>query len=145
MPTSVQIDEKWVDILPPEVPLHSVEPLTIMVSASLLVVLLVLGIFFYNRPRQRAKRALRRLVHDLRRSQVDIKPACFKIRQCLGEGFRQGRLQSVQLSHNHDVEWQIYLNRLTHCCFAAEPPTVAELESVIHEALDWLNKKTVDT
>jgi hypothetical protein len=145
MPISAQIDEKWVDILPPEVPVHSLEPLTVMVSVSLLIALITLGIYFYNRPRQRARRALRRLAYDLRRSQVDIKPACFRIRQCLGEGFRQRRLQSVQLSHDYDVEWQIYLNRLTHCCFAAEPPTAAELESVIYEALDWLNKKTVDT
>jgi len=145
MPLSAHIEDKWVDIVPPGVPVHSVETLTIVVSATLLVALIALGILFYRRPRQRAKRALRRLAHDLHRSQVDIKTACFQVKRCLRDGFGQRRLQFININQDNQGNWQSYLNRLTKCCFAAEPPTVAELDSVIHEALAWLNKKAVNT
>jgi len=37
------------------------------------------------------------------------------------------------------------LNRLSHNCFAAQAPSTAELNNIINEALDWLNKKPVDS
>lgn len=144
MPTTTHIDDQWVDIVPPEVPLATGVPITIIVFVSMFAVLLALGIFFYNRPRRRAKRAVRRLAHDLQRSQDSTKLICFRIRQYLREGFVQHRLQSVQLAYVHQADWQAYLNKLNHCCFAAERPTASELDSVIHEALKWLNKKAVN-
>ena len=116
-----------------------------MLVVSVLVVLIALGIFFYYRPRQSAKRALRKLAHAVQGSQVEIKPACFRIRQYLAQGFEQHQLQSVQLSHAHHMQWQNFLNRLSQYCFAAQPPSTAELNGIITEALDWLNKKPVNT
>jgi hypothetical protein len=67
------------------------------------------------------------------------------IRQYLAEGFDQHQLHSVQLSQADHMQWQNFLNRLSHYCFAAQAPSTAELNSIISEALDWLNKKPVDT
>jgi hypothetical protein len=145
MPAPAQINNSWVDIVPPGVPVHSIAPWAIVLAVSILVALIALGIFFYYRPCQRAKRALRKLAHAVQGSQVEIKPACFRIRQYLAEGFEQHQLQSVQLGHAHHMQWQNFLNRLSQYCFAAQPPGTAELNGIIAEALDWLNKKPVDT
>ena len=145
MPLTTHIEDRWVDIVPPDVPLTSAEPLTIVVCAMLLVALLAIGFFFYRRPRQRARRVLRRLARDLHRSRLDGKPACFRIRQCLREGFGQRRLSAVPLPPASQHDWQRYLDKLAQCCFADTSPSVSELDSVIDEALAWLNTKAVET
>jgi hypothetical protein len=132
--------QKWVDIVPPEVPAYSVDPVLLALSAALFVAALVLGVIVYRRPRQKAKRMLRRLAHDLKRCSSEVKPACFQVRQCLRSGLGQPRLQSVPWGPANHAHWQAYLNRLTKCCFAAEPPSVVEVDGIIQEALAWLNK-----
>ena len=144
MPMLTHIDEKWVDIVPPVAPVNTVDPFLVGIFVVLLFLLIALGIFFYRRPRQRAKRALRRLARDVKTSQVETKPACFQIRQCLRAGFGQRHLYAIQWDHANHADWLIYLNQLAQYCFAAETPATAELDGVIHEALAWLNEKVVE-
>lgn len=143
MPTPASIDEKWVDIVSPVAPSHTVDPLGIGVVAAGLLVLLGLVVMLYRRPRARAKRALRRLARDLRGARVGAKPVCVQVQQCLRSGLGRHQLQSVQWRDDHCADWLAYVNRLAQCCFAAPSPSRAELEAIIHEALAWLDTKAV--
>jgi 7-keto-8-aminopelargonate synthetase-like enzyme len=138
------IDGRWVDIVPPAAPHHGVDPFVVGIVMLALLVMGVLLTFIYRRPRQRAKSALRRLARDLRRSRIEIKPACLQVRHCLHAGLGRRRLQSIQWHADLQAAWLRYLDKLGTYCFAAETPTVAELESVIREAREWLNKKAVE-
>lgn len=144
MPTPTPIDEKWVDIVSPVAPPHTVDPLSIGVVAAGLLVLIGLAAMLYRRPRARAKRALRRLARDLRGARVGAKPVCVQIQQCLRSGLGRRELQFVQWRDDHRAGWLAYVNRLAQCCFAAPSPSRAELDAMIHEALAWLDRKAVE-
>ena len=140
----MSIDEKWVDIVPPVASIPTTDSITIGIFVSLVVAIAV-GIYLYRRPRWRARRSLRRLAHDLQHSRVESRQACFRIQQCLRDGFRWHRLQTLQWTDSSHADWLVFLNRLTQYCYAAGSPDVAELQGVLHEALSWLNKKAVTT
>jgi hypothetical protein len=137
------IEENWVDIVPPELPATAPDPVLYLGSFIALVLLLAFGIYLQRRPRQRSRRALRRLSRDLRRARLEPKRACFEIRRWLRTGFGYRRLQSVPLAHSLQADWQAYLDRLGHYCFSGEAPSVAELDGIIREARVWLDARVV--
>lgn len=145
MPTPAPINETWVDIVPPGAPPHTTDPFTWGIGVAVLVVLIGMAVVLYRRPRSRAKRALRRLARDLWGSRIDAKPACVRIQQCLRTGLGRRHLPSVPWCDDYHADWLAYVNRLTACCFAAPSPSKAELDSLIHEALAWLDRKAADT
>jgi hypothetical protein len=126
------IETKWVDIVPPLAPASPADPYLFVPLAVLFVALITVGIYLYLRPRQRARRALRRLYRDLRQSRVEAKAACFQVRECL---------RSPAWTHGNDAGWQAYLDRLSQYCFSAEAPDPAEADAVIAQALAWLDQK----
>lgn len=144
MPTT-SINEKWVDIGPPDVPVHTADPFTLVLAVAGVFALLILCVYFYRRPRLRARRTLRRLARDLQRSQINTKPACVQIQQSMRKGLGQHQLLSVQWCDDHHSAWLAYVNLLSQSCFAAPSPSKAELDSLIHEGLVWLGRKAVDT
>lgn len=143
MPTT-SISEKWVDIVSPDVPVHTAAPFTLGLAVAGVFALLILCVYFYRRPRLRAKRALRRLARDLQHSQIKTKPACVQIQQSMRKGLGQHQLLSVQWCDDHHSAWLAYVQWLSKCCFSAPSPSKAELDSLIQEGLLWLNRKTVD-
>jgi len=143
MAVGENVELKWMDIVPPEVPTGSIDSILVMVCAVLIVALLALGLFLYRHPKQKARRALRRLAQNLTRRDFETRAVCFGVRQCLSSGLGHGRLQSIPWDSHNDNNWMVYLDRLTRCCFAPEPPSVSEADHVIREALAWLNKKPV--
>ena len=144
MPTPAPISEKWVDIAPPGAPPDTMDPFTCGIVVAVIVVLISVAVILYRRPRSRAKWALRRLARDLQDSRIEAKPACVRIKQCLRTGLGRRDLQSVQWSEERYAGWHAYVKRLTEGCFAAPSPSRAELDSLIHEALAWLEGKAVD-
>jgi hypothetical protein len=140
MSVSGNFEQKWVDIVPPEMPMQSLDFVALVIVIAVLLVIFVLGIAIYNHPRQRAKRALHRLTRDLRRYPQEVKAVCFQVTRCLKTGFAQSRLQAIPWNPAYQSDWQNYLDRLTKCCFAEQPPSAAEADSIIQGALAWLNK-----
>ena len=132
MAIPLSIETKWVDIVPPLAPPSPADPYLLVLLAVVFVALITVGILLYLRPRQRARRALRRLSRDLRQSRVEAKAACFKVRECL---------RSPAWAHGNDAGWQAYRDRLSRYCFSAEAPEPAEADDVIAQALAWLDRK----
>jgi hypothetical protein len=145
MTQAISIEEGWIDIIPPEIPAASADPMAILFFVLPLAVLLLIGIIHRRRPRQRARRALRRLARDLRRTRVEAKTACFEIRRWLRIGFGYRQLHSVPLDPARQADWRAYLDRLGQYSFSRTAPSVAELDGVIREARAWLGTKAADT
>jgi len=145
MPIATAVDQQWVDIVPPDVPAQALDTFAGGILLALLLMVVAVGVYFYRRPRWRARRALHGLARELQASRVAIKPACWQVQQCLRSGLGQHRLQAVRWPDDYHGDWLGYVNRLSRCCFAAEPPAHSELDSIIHEALAWLNRKVADS
>lgn len=142
MTAALQVQPHWVDIVPPAAPPPAGGIPALLWATAVVLVLAALAVIYYRRlSRQRSKRALRRIADDLRRARIEAKPACFKVEACLRDGFERRRLDTIRWAHGTQAEWRAYLLRLERCCYAAEPPSPAELDGVIREALVWLNKK----
>ena len=141
MPLTPPIEQHWVDILPPAAPPTHIEPLALVIAAMVLSVLVATAIVFYRRPRQRAKRALRRLGHELREPRIDGKSTALAIARYVRLGLDQRRLQAMSVNGTRRADWESFVERLTGCCFAAETPPASELERMVQEALAWLDVK----
>ena len=137
MTTARHAEGTWVDIVPPAPPAVGADP-TLLLVVLLLLGLLLAGVLYWRRPRPRARRRLRRLDRALRRARLEPKQAGFEIRHCLREGLGQRHLEALRLEDALQAEWQAYLARLRHCCFAASPPTRVELDALIRQARRWL-------
>jgi len=145
MPIATPADQQWVDIVPPDVPAQALDAFTSGILLALLLMAIATGVYLYRRPRWRARRKLHGLARELQASRVTIKAACWQVQKCLRSGLGQHRLQAVRWPEDCHADWLVYVNRLTQCCFAAEPPARSELDSIIHEALAWLKRKVADS
>lgn len=141
MPLTTRLDEHWVDIVPPAPPAHTLEPAVLIVAAGAVVALLAVAIVLYHRPRQRARRRLRRLLRQLDHAAIDARSACHQVEYLLRDGFGRRQLHAIRPVRPRPAAWQAYLDRLGQSRFAAVPPTAADLESLIREALAWLDGK----
>jgi hypothetical protein len=136
MAIPLSIETKWVDIVPPLAPPSPADPYLLVLCVVAVVALIGAGMLLYLRPRQRTRRALRRLSRDLRQSRVQAKAACFQVRECL---------RSPVWTHGNDAGWQVYLDRLSQYCFSAEAPDPEEADAVIAHALAWLDQKVAES
>ena len=133
--------QQWVDIIPPQAPLAAADPVLLLSAGVLLSALLAWLWFYYHRPRQIARRGLRQLAHALSTEALATKTVCFLLRQHLRKGLACERLQSVAWDEQNSADWQVYLERLRHYCFAATVPDTQEVAQAIREAQAWLRKK----
>ena len=141
MAISTDIEPGWVDIVAPQTPMtHSTDPLLWLLIAFC-VLSIFAGLFFYFRPRRRARRALRRLLADLHKAPTDGRDCCLQTKRCLRRFFGTAHLQSMQISR--DQGWQQYLHRVDKCCYSAEPISVVELQAIVREGLLWLDRKAL--
>lgn len=145
MQTPAPIDNQWVDILSPLPPVYSVSPLLVAAVVVPLVALVGLAIYYYSRPRVRARRALQRLARRLHESEIEARPLCLQVRQRLRDGLGRQRLQSMQWDEDSNAGWQDYVQRLRQACFSPSSPSLSEQHGIICEALDWLSRKGADS
>ncbi|MCG6870692.1 MAG: hypothetical protein LJE84_00215 [Gammaproteobacteria bacterium] len=134
-------DRSWIDIVPPDAPAQVSDPLTVAGGIVLLGLLLVLAWLLLRRPRQRARRTLRRIHRELPGSATGTRAAGFQVRRCLRAGFGHHRLEDLDPGSDHREQWRAFLDRLGRCCFSAQPPAVEELQAVVREAQQWLGRR----
>jgi hypothetical protein len=60
---------------------------------------------------------------------------------CLREGFAQPQLSDVAFSARHQPDWQQFLMRLQHYCFAAQAPSPDQCRQAATDALAWLARR----
>ncbi len=132
----VLVDQNWVDIVPPESPAQAADSQLLWVLLALVLAAGIVAIFWHRR-RQHGKRVLRRMLYDLRASDIDTKAGCSQVMSCLRESLGTRRLKSL----SDDRDWQHYLHRLDKCCFSTKPVSSSELKAVVQEGLQWLENK----
>jgi hypothetical protein len=132
----VLVDQNWVDIVPPEPPAQAVDSPLLWVLLAMVLAAGIVAIFWYQR-RQYKKRVLRRMLYDLRVSDIDTKAGCSQVMSCLRESLGTRWLKSL----SGDRDWQHYLRRLDKCCFSTKPVSSSELKALIKEGLQWLENK----
>jgi len=132
----VPIDAGWVDILPPEAPAQSAGTTLVWSLSVFLLLAGIAGILWYRRQHQ-AKRRLRHLLQELRIADADSKSCCAQIICSL----REKQTARHLLHWSKDPDWQQYLRRLEACRYSADPLSKQQLESLVEEALMWLNRK----
>jgi len=133
--------QTWIDIPPPEVTAATLD-VPMLIAAAAVILLALFFIYYRRRPRQRAKNTLRRLRLAQRQSFADYKAACFQIGACLRSGFGVTHLDRVFFEGASQADWHAFLSRLAHSSYTAKTPTPAELASLIHEAGNWLNRRS---
>lgn len=134
------VESHWVDIVPPGTPPTHLDPFALIIAVITFSVLLVSVVVYYRRPRQRAKRALRKIAQELREARIDTKSAAFAIARHLRLGLGRRRLHSGHRSDRRWPDWEIYVQELTSACFAPLAPSRAEMERIAQGALVWLER-----
>lgn len=131
-------DTPWLDILPPPAPLDHSLLFTLMVIG--VVVLAVAGLYavWQRRPRQRARRRLRRLLQQLDADQVNSKHALFELNRLLCNGLGLTRLGDFTASSSE--HWQGFYQRLQQAQYQAAAPERAHARQLLNEAADWLKR-----
>ncbi|MDH5640510.1 MAG: hypothetical protein OEY28_04390 [Nitrospira sp.] len=144
MPEASAPAADWVDIVAPEAALVS-DALWIYGGLAL-VTLLAAGVLLLwaNRPRQRARRELRRLLRMTPESPQQSRHVCAHISRCLQIAFAQQQLSAIAFAASHRDDWLRYIARLQSLRFAAAPPTAEQCRQAVQDALRWLSTPVED-
>lgn len=131
-------DTPWLDILPPPAPVdHSLLIISMMI-AIVFMVMAGLYIVWQRRPRQHARRHLRRLIQRLDAGQINSKHALFELNALLCKGLGLTRLgQYKTASSDH---WLGYYQRLQQAQYQQATPERADARQLLSEAADWLQR-----
>ena len=138
MSTKELIDQPWMDIVPPE-PVSAPMEFAVIVFAALSVLIVAgLAAYLFMRPRQRARRCLRRLLRDKDRQQY--KSLCFQVSEQLRYAFNKPRLALIRVSESEKAKWEAFVERLTRYRYGSSQPSHEEMDALIAEAYDWLGR-----
>lgn len=138
MTSNELIEQRWIDIVPPEAVAPSAEYTLLVVGALLLVIATGALVYMATRPKQRARRNLRGL---LRGTVPQLhKPACFQIARQLRSAFNTTRLTLIPVPADKQARWDAYVDRLTRYRYDTSQPSRTEIDALVSEAIDWLGE-----
>ena len=132
------IEQRWIDIVPPEAVAPSAEYSLLVFGALLLLATTGALVYMATRPKQRARRSLRGLLRGT--GPQMHKPACFQIARQLRSAFNTTRLTLIPVPADKQAHWDAYVDRLTRHRYDASQPSRAEVATLIAEAIDWLGE-----
>lgn len=142
MPNKSATDSPWIDIIPPLAPAYT--DTTLLITALFLLIPAAgLWYWYHQRPRQRARRELRRLGRALYSTQADYRSISLALYACLCRAWSLPHLHQLRFADGDNREWRRFLERLSRFCFSPVAPGKEALEAGIAEAGSWLKQKRV--
>lgn len=129
--------QRWNDILTPAVPPEINGSLLFAAIVLLLLVILVVIFLWQLRPRQSARRALRRYRRQLRSQAADTRAIAYHTYRAVLDGLSVDFV-SLHSAASERGTWASFYRRLQACVFAAKPPGREEVRELIHDGLYWL-------
>lgn len=132
------LSQQWHEILPPLPP----EPVSLwVILSSLLLVLLavvVVYILWQQRPRQRARRELRRCTRQLQHSASNSKEIAMRMHRALLQGLSLNPASALSEQHRRDIFWELFYRQLQECVFQPVAPSPDELARLLRQCSYWL-------
>lgn len=131
------LSQRWTDILPPATPPAVNSEMVFAGVVLLLLAILVVSLLWQLRPRQSARRALRRFRRQLHSGAADTRTIAFCIYRAVLDGLSLNPMQLRQDASDTDA-WADFYRRLQISVFAANPPSRKEVFDLIRDGLYWL-------
>lgn len=129
---------QWIEVMPPVKP----EPVSMWIWILAVVLLLGITVIIWRlsrwRPRQCALRQLRQCEKQLRDTSIQPKQVAGQMYRALQTVMR--RIPTLQ-SQRLDPAWQDYYLRLAKCVFHARQPDRVEVQLLLQETRDRLQRK----
>lgn len=134
------MDSGLLDIRPPPLAPEGIG-VTLIVAALLLMATLALLLRCYRSPRQRARRALKRLRRTAARGTLDNRAAAHALANLLRQGLGS-HLQRGMITPDRNAEWVDFADRLAEARFAHQSCSSERLSELLDETESWLEKRT---
>ncbi len=132
------IGQPWVDIITPAT--AGGVGAWWWLGAVAAVLLAALAVYLHYRPRRRALRGLRRLQRRASRPVAVPRDGCQQVMLHLRSALRVSRLESLGLPAAQQADWARYVATLKYYCFAASPPSAAQLQDMARQGRHWLRR-----
>lgn len=130
-------DSAWVDVIAPVAP-ATFAAQTVLWMVALVVLLAAIAVAaWWRMPRQRARRAIRRLPKRIMASEAERKAACRELAQCLCVLHRAARVERIAVAPQHRERWQAFAARLAACRYGTRAPGDDEPAALAREALGY--------
>lgn len=131
------MDNRWADIVAPSSPLP--DETGLWWWALLILLTLLFGWIYRQRPRVAMRRRLRRLQRQLASAQVDDKVVSFMIADCLRRAFDVPRLDRLDFAEQQQ-SWQQFVLRLQQQQYQPVITSRNTLQALLQEAQKWLRQ-----
>lgn len=132
------LSQHWNDILLPAPPLLVNSELLWASIVLLLLAILGVAVFWQLRPRQTARRALRRNRRALQIQNVDTRTIAYRTYRAIFNGLqiKSGLRQPAAADAK---AWFSFYWNLQACVFASQPPSRDEVHVLIRDGFYWLD------
>lgn len=136
MPSPDKTIPPWVDIAALPAPVDEVNLSVVFIIAAIISLVFFLAAYFWQRPRVKALRDLRRI----RNQRHDPRQQLLSLRQVLQHALPLNQHQTPALSKMQQTRWQQFDHDLTQACFQANNPDNQTVERFILQARSWLKR-----
>lgn len=134
---TLKLSQHWTDILLPPVPAEINRDLLVASIVLLLLAVMVVAWLWQYRPRQTAKRALRRYRRQLQSHAADTRAIAYATYRAVIDGLSLQHMQ-CDLHKRESMAWARYFQRLQGCAFSSRAPSHEQVQALIQDGLDWL-------
>lgn len=135
---ALKLSQHWTDILLPSAPPAINTGLVVASIVLLLLVIVVVAWLWQFRPRQMAKRALRRYRRQLQAQAADTRGIAYAIYHAVLDGLSLNHVQ-LHSGIRESAEWAGFYQRLQACVFGTRAPSREQVHALIRDGLDWLD------
>lgn len=131
-------DSAWVDIIPPETQLTSSVLLpTMLIVIAVLIIIATITYWRLNH-KQKVIRKLKKLKQRSLNNNIEGKSCVLDVITCLTSGLKISNLRYQMVAADKRHQWQTFNNKLTKCCYSANPVNQKDVADLIEESMWWI-------